>query len=169
MLQSNWRVASACQTEFALPLWNELLRRRSYRLILGTKSSFNISGAILFLTLNFSVARAWYISMMDRNWIIFSQEVLKWKWFVVCYPLNVGTLSNLTPHFLSLILCQQKKYRYNHLKNKRNHIKKQTIFRSSARTIHNTLFWLWVKKIVRERLLIKRTAIDKQKMSWEWK
>ena len=44
--------------EFTLLLLNELLLRRSYRLILGAKSFFIISGAMLFLTLRISVARA---------------------------------------------------------------------------------------------------------------
>ena len=46
------------QPEYSLLLLIELLLRRSYRLILGTKSSFTVSGATLVLTLSSSVARA---------------------------------------------------------------------------------------------------------------
>ena len=52
------RTLIQCQTEFTHLLLNELLLRRSYGFILGVKGSFIISGAILFLNLNISVARA---------------------------------------------------------------------------------------------------------------
>ena len=62
--------------QFNVLLWNELLLRRSYRIILGTKTSFKISGAILLLTFNISVTRAriflWWIenelSFLSRPW-----------------------------------------------------------------------------------------------------
>ena len=47
-----------CQAEFILLLSNKLLLLGSYGFVLGGKSSFIISGAILFLTLKISVARA---------------------------------------------------------------------------------------------------------------
>ena len=45
-----------CPRELTFFLINEFLLQRSYGLILRTKSSFIIYGAILFLTLNISVA-----------------------------------------------------------------------------------------------------------------
>ena len=48
-------------------------------------------------------------------------------------------------------------------------IEKNIIFSSSARTIRNTLFWLWVKEILRKQMEIKRSAKHKQKMCWNWK
>ena len=47
------------QTKFTLLLLNELLLRKPEGLVFGVKASFIISGAILFLTSNVSVARVY--------------------------------------------------------------------------------------------------------------
>ena len=80
------------------------------------------------------------------------------------------TLSNLLHIFFDSYSANAKKYQYNHLKNKRNHIKKHNaILTSSAHTVHNTLFWLQVKKICGNKGRLQRQTESMLKMKAKYK